>query len=142
MQQITVKYEDLDGNMQEETLFFHINKTEMSTLDLKYKDGFEAEIKRIQESEDREALFTLIKDVVIMSYGQKSANGKAFIKKPEVVEEFQYGPMLDEVLIHILQKEDGSGVFEFLLGCLPVSAKAAAIQKAQADPRLSNFVGR
>ena len=139
MIKITVKTEDFEGRIIEEECHFHLNKTELTELDLKYKGGLKGEIERLQKEKNVEELFQFVKELMILGYGIKTENGKAFIKRPEITEEFRYGYVLPECLVEIMDDETGAGVMKFIKGMMPVSTQQAIDEAAKKDPVLSKF---
>lgn len=139
MIKITVKTEDFEGRIVEEECHFHLNKTELTELDLKFKGGLKGEIERLQKEENAEEIFKFVKELMILGYGIKTENGKAFIKRPEITEEFRYGYILPECLVNIMEDETGAGVMKFIKGMMPVSAQAAIDEACKQDPKFSQF---
>lgn len=137
---LTVKTEDFEGNLQQEECQFHLNKVELTEIDLKLNGGIAGEMKRIEESGDSERMFKFVKELMILGYGKKSANGKSFIKNEELTEEFRYGCAMPECLVQILQDETGASVFNFIKGMMPMSSQKAINDHIKSNPELSKFI--
>ena len=82
-----VKYIDFDGNPQEEEVRLNLTKVECKELDLKYEaeGGIFQHLKnRIgnKKGEDipQKPMYEFLKEVVDIAYGQKSQDGRRFIK--------------------------------------------------------------
>lgn len=138
---LTVKTEDFEGEVSEVTCQFHINKTELTELNLRYvKDGgLEGKMKQIEKKNDPEEMFNFIKELMILGYGVKTEDGKAFIKKPELTEQFRYGYILPECMVEIMKDETGKGVIMFIKGMMPKSAQDAINKEIQTRPELSQY---
>ena len=77
----TVVYEDFDGNVRTEDLYFFIPKTELTEMELSTPGGFARKLERISTEADGGEIMKTFKEIILMAYGEKSADGRAFIKK-------------------------------------------------------------
>lgn len=138
---LTVKTEDFEGEVSEVVCQFHLNKTELTELNLRYakEGGLEGKMKQIEQENDPEAMFMFIKELMILGYGVKTEDGKAFIKKPELTEQFRYGYILPECMVKIMEDETGKGVINFVKGMMPKSTQDAINQEIQTRPELARF---
>lgn len=112
-----ITYEDFDGNECTDVFYFNISKPELVDIEVGHEGGFESMIRRIEESKDNQALVNEFKRLVLLSYGQKSEDGKRFIKNDQLREEFlqtaAYNSLFMELAIN-----DGAAA-EFIKGILP-----------------------
>ena len=138
---IDVKAEDFEGQVFTESCQFHLNKVELTELNLKYDGGIVGEMKRIEADGDTAKMFDFIKQLMILGYGRKSDNGKTFIKTKEITDEFQYGVVMPECLIQLLEDESGLAVFKFIRGMMPASAQQEIDRSVKSNPSLSAFAG-
>lgn len=77
----TIKYTDFNDNEREEVFYFHLSKPEL--LETYIKGGEERLIdtlKQALKNRDTVTFFELLKDVIRLGYGEKSEDGKYFIK--------------------------------------------------------------
>lgn len=77
----TIKYTDFNDNKREEVFYFHLSKPEL--LETYIKGGEERLIdtlKQALKNRDTVTFFELLKDVIRLGYGEKSEDGKYFIK--------------------------------------------------------------
>lgn len=77
----TITYEDFDGNQRTEDFYFNISSTELTELEMSVDGGFGAFVQRISQAQDVPSLSKVFREFILMSYGEKSADGKRFIKK-------------------------------------------------------------
>lgn len=112
-----IKYEDFDGNEQTDTFFFHLSKAELIELEVEYQGGLSAAIQKIVETEDNKALLNEFKRIVLLSYGQKSEDGKRFIKNDQLREEFQQMPAYSSLFTELAM--DSTAAAEFISGIMP-----------------------
>lgn len=116
----TIKYEDYDGNVREEVHYFNISEAELTELQLSEKGGFAEKLQSVVESQDYSEILRIFKDLILLSYGKKSDDGKRFIKKEngirladEFVETEAYSTMFMELA------SDENAATNFIKGILP-----------------------
>jgi len=112
-----ITYEDFNGEQATETLYFNLTKTEIIELEVSYKDGLEATLKRIIATQDNKQLVAEFKRIVLLAYGQKSEDGRRFIKSDELREEFSQTAAYDELFIKL--STDADFASEFIKGIIP-----------------------
>lgn len=92
----TVNYVDFDGNNQVEDLYFNLTKTELIEMAIDLPDGVsesvgtnpdeideDKAVAKIMETLGSKGILKFIKDLVLKSYGVRSADGKRFMKVDE-----------------------------------------------------------
>lgn len=123
MYNMKITYEDLEGNEVTETFQFHYSKTELAELNYNYDGGLQAHIEKIQKANSVKEVIALIKDIVLGAYGEKSADGKHFIKEDEeghkLANKFKQSEAFSECFMTLASDEDK--LTEFINGCLPKS---------------------
>ena len=78
-----ISYTDYDGNKVEEVFDFNLNKAELLKMELSTQGGVAGMINTLIKTRDSEAIMTTIEKFILMAYGEKSPDGKRFIKSPE-----------------------------------------------------------
>lgn len=106
-----IKYENFDGNEVTDTYYFNLTRSEMIELEVGYKDGLEAALRRIIETNDRQKLIAEFKNLVLLSYGVKSDDGKRFIKSDQLREEFTQTPAYDALFMELATNDDAAATF-------------------------------
>lgn len=106
-----ITYEDFDGNTITEDFYFNLTKPEMLELDASYKPDIANAFKTAVQEEDRETLLNIFKDLILRSYGVRSADGKRFIKEPEITKEFTQTNAYATLYIELLQDSDLASAF-------------------------------
>lgn len=76
----TIKYTDYNGVEREEKFLFNLTKAELTEMELGTTGGFSETIKKIIETQDSPSIIKIFKELILKSYGEKSADGKRFIK--------------------------------------------------------------
>lgn len=113
-----VVYEDYDGNKQKKDLWFHLNKSDLAKLSLKYDNGLIEGLTKLQENGDKTAIAEFVDNLLITAYGERTPGSDIFKKTPEIRENFQYSAVHDELLMMLLGGEDDD-IINFIVGIMP-----------------------
>lgn len=101
-----VTYTTFDGETVTEELLFHISKIEASRLDAKFgKGGLQEYMQKIAKEEDTKAIFDLLYEMITMGYGEKSEDGRRFVKSPEKTKAFEESLAFDAIFEALTTKE-------------------------------------
>lgn len=125
-----ITYEDFDGNSHTEVFYFNLSKPELIELETEFDKGLSVMLQDIVKSEDNNTIIKLFKRIVLMSYGERSEDGKRFIKTPQMQEEFSQTNAFNELFIELAT--DAETMAAFVSGVLPKDLAAQA-EKAIAD---------
>lgn len=120
----TINYVDYDGNEREEDFYFNLTKAELMEMSLSTSGGLDKYIERITKAQDTAKLIELFKDIIIKSYGVKSDDGKRFIKKPELTEEFTQTEAYSDLFTTLATNENEAAAF--INGIMPKELLDAA----------------
>ena len=80
MLQKTITYTDFNGNERTEDFFFNFTDAELTQYNFSFKGGIEKKLEDIIASENMQEILEIFKDLILLSYGIKSEDGKRFIK--------------------------------------------------------------
>lgn len=122
----TIKYTDYNGVERTEDFWFHLSKAELMEWEMGTTGGLTEMIKRIVDAQDAEAIFKIFKELVLKAYGQKSPDGKRFIKSEELATEFSQTEAYSQLFMELATDADKAAAF--VNGIMPsdVAEKAAA----------------
>lgn len=76
----TIEYTDYNGVERKEDFFFHLSQAEIVEMEMSVEGGMSEYINRISNTQEIPALIEIFKDIILKSYGEKSADGKKFMK--------------------------------------------------------------
>ena len=135
MYKIRETYEDYDGNERVEEFYFNLTKAEITDMELTTEGGMSAMLKKIIAAKDTTKLIAVFKDLILRSYGQKSPDGRRFIKSDELTKEFTETPAYSQIYIRLAT--DDKAATEFINNVIPkdlqTEAKAAQASVISAD---------
>lgn len=84
----TLTYTDFGGTQRTEDFYFNLTEAEVINMALSKEGGMEAYINKIVNSKNQIELVKLFQDVLRISYGKKSEDGRKFEKSPEIFADF------------------------------------------------------
>lgn len=136
----TIKYTDFDGNEREEDFYFNLTSAELTEWQLSVEGGLEQKIQRIINAKNVPELSALFKEIIVASYGEKSADGKRFIKNKELVEAFTQTEAYSALYMELVQ--DDKAAADFINSIVPknVREQAQAIEKKDISKKEFEYV--
>jgi len=126
----TITYPNFDGVEITEDFYFHVTQAELVELEVSEKDGFTENLQKIIASNDGKVIIETFKKIILMSVGQRSANGRGFDKDPEFVKEFAGTEAYSQLFVE-LATNAGSAA-EFVNNVIPKKL-AEAVEAQQAE---------
>lgn len=127
----TITFEDYNGEERTEDFFFNLSKAELMEMEMSTAGGFENMIKKIIAEKDAPKIMEIFKEIILKSYGEKSADGKRFLKSPEAAIAFTQTEAYSELFMELLS--DSEAAAAFINGIVPKGvAEEAAKQQAPA----------
>ena len=115
----TITYEDYNGETRTEVFYFNLTRTEV--LEMEYSLGpgksLTETLKVLIHEKDMSAIISTIRDIVLTAYGEKSADGRRFIKNQETREFFEQCPAYDVLYMELATNAEAAA--EFLNGIMP-----------------------
>lgn len=112
-----ITYTNFEGEQETETLYFHLNKVELMEMQVSEKRGLAQYITDIQKAENNKEIFRLFKEIVLRAYGERSEDGKKFIKNERLREEFEGCLAYEELMVKIVTETDFA--VKFVNGIMP-----------------------
>ena len=124
-----IKYTDYNGTERDENFWFNLSKAELMDMDLMTPGGFNGMVMKIIAAQDTPSLVTLFKDIIFKAYGEKSADGKRFIKSKELSTAFSQTEAYSNLYMELVTNTEAA--IEFINGNVPKDlAEEAAKQQA------------
>lgn len=115
----TVTYEDYNGVTRTEDFYFNLSKAEVTEMELSVNGGFSTMVEEIVKSNDGARIMELFKEIVLKSYGEKSADGKRFIKSKELSEAFSQTEAYSEIFMELATNDKAAA--DFVNGIMPAN---------------------
>lgn len=122
----TIAWTDFDGNERTETFYFNLTPAEVTEMELSTKGGLAAMIEKIVAEEDNVRIIGMFKDIIGKSYGQKSQDGKFFVKNSENREAFMQTGAYSVLFMELATDADAAAAF--IEGIVPKKLTHAQIK--------------
>ena len=140
----TITYNDYDNNERTETLYFNMNKMELTEFAADLPDDVFKNVSGVKSIQDvakvankmgSKGIIKFIKELVLRSYGVKSEDGRRFIKSKELSEEFSQTIAYDMFMSELMS--DDKAASNFVNGLIPASM-AGELDEVKAQLESSN----
>ena len=129
----TIKYKDYDGNEREEDFYFNLNKAEITMMEAGEKGGLIKTLMKIMEEQDSKRMIEYFKGIILKAYGEKSLDGRKFVKNDEVREDFEQTEAFSELFMELAF--DAKAASDFINGVIPEMPDGAEGVDANATPQ-------
>lgn len=125
----TMTYTDFNGEEITEDFYFHLSEAEISEMELDSEGGISQKLQKIINSKDITKIKEYFQWIILKSYGEKTDDGKHFIKNEKVSEMFSYTQAYSDLWMELIT--DANAAVRFVEGIMPKSV----VEKAkQNDP--------
>lgn len=113
----TFTYVDYNGVERTEDHYFNLSKAELMEMELSTTGGLAEMINKIVAAQDAPAIVKVFKDLVLKAYGQKSPDGRRFIKSQELIDEFAQTEAYSQLFMELATDADAAA--KFVNGIVP-----------------------
>ena len=115
----TVTYVDYNGVERTEDFYFNLSKAEVAEMEMSVQGGFSKMLEEIVASKDNVQIVNLFKQMVLKSYGEKSPDGRRFVKSDEIAQAFAQTEAYSEIFMELALDEKKAA--DFVNGILPAN---------------------
>ena len=119
----TITFDDFEGTERTETFYFNMTEAEIAEMELGVDGGFAEMIEKIIEAKNVPKLIACFKDLLLKSYGEKSADGRRFIKTEKLTTEFTQTNAYSKMFMELAT--DSEKASEFVNGIIPANLGAS-----------------
>lgn len=123
----TITYTDYNGVERTEDFYFNLSKNEVVKMQTSVKGGYDAQLKSIAADLNGAAIMEFFEDLIKKSYGEKSEDGRRFMKSEAISTAFMETPAYD-VLFEELVTNDKAGA-DFVNAIFPSELAEKVAQK-------------
>lgn len=137
-----IKYTDYNGVQREEEFLFHLSKAELMEMQMGTVGGLGDMLQKIIDSNDAPAIIKVFKDIILKAYGEKSVDGKRFMKVSDtgvpLSIAFSQTEAYSELFMELSQDADAAAAF--VKGIIPADIEISdeEIKKYQEQKMLGN----
>ena len=115
----TITYEDFNGEQHTDKFYFNLSKPELVKLQMSVNGGLDKYIEGIAKEKDVPKIISFFENLIDVSYGIKSDDGKRFLKSPAYTEEFKQSAAYDELYSQLILDPTGQEAISFVKGIMP-----------------------
>ena len=107
----TIKYTNYNDVQMTEDFYFNLTKAEIMEMEMSTTGGLAEMITKIVNAQDAPAIIKIFKELILRAYGEKSPDGKRFIKSKELSEAFAQTEAYSELFIELSTDADAAAAF-------------------------------
>ena len=111
MRKETITYTDYNNVTRTEDFFFNLNEAELTALQYGVDGGLKEMLERIVKSNDNKQIMACFHDLIAKSYGEKSPDGRRFVKSTELSEAFMQTEAYNELMLRFMTDANYSAEF-------------------------------
>lgn len=117
----TITYTDYNEVERTEDFYFNLSKAELAEMELSVDGGFAETTKKIADTKNAPELVKLFKELILKAYGEKSADGRRFMKVDEKGNSLAIGFSQTEAYSQLFMElsQDADAAAKFFTGVIP-----------------------
>ena len=116
----TMTYTDYNGVTRTEDFYFNLTKAEVAEMEMSTAGGLAEMIQRVVDANDAPAIIKIFKELVLKAYGEKSPDGKRFVKSEEISTAFSQTEAYSDLFMELATDADAAA--KFVNGIIPAVA--------------------
>mgnify|MGYP001180859578 CR=1 FL=1 len=125
----TITYEDFNGNKRTEDAYFNLSKAEIMEMELGVSGGMTQMLNKIIAAQDGEKIIKTFKEIILKAYGEKSPDGRRFIKSEELSTAFSQTEAYSQLFVELATNADAAA--KFVNGIIPANITQIAAPVTQ-----------
>lgn len=128
----TITYTDYSGNERTETFYFNLTQTELVKMETSIDGGMKELLTKIVAANDTKNIMKYFDIIVMHAYGEKSPDGRRFIKSKELSEAFMQTEAYNKFFMEFINNPKTAADFinnvipEIKAPTVPAAASAVA----------------
>ena len=113
----TITYTDYNGRERTEDFYFNLTEAEISEMEYGVTGGLSGMITKIINADDMPRIIEVFKSLILKAYGEKSDDGKRFIKSEELSTAFSQTEAYSKLFMELGNNDEAAS--EFINGIMP-----------------------
>lgn len=113
----TITYTDFNGVERTEDFYFNLTKAELAEMALTADGDLKERLEAIIAAKNQSEIIKEFKKIILLSYGEKSADGRYFEKSKEISERFSHTEAYSILFMELATNADKAS--EFVNAILP-----------------------
>lgn len=124
----TVTFTDYNGVERTEDFYFNLTKAEVMEMEMSTTGGLAETIQKIVAAQDAPAIIKIFKELVLRAYGEKSPDGRRFIKSEDIATAFSQTEAYSQIFMELATDADAAA--KFVNGIIPADMAQKATNPA------------
>lgn len=124
----TITYMGYDDIERTEDFYFNLTEAEIMEMEMSTSGGLTETLNRIVDAKDAPAIIREFKKLILKAYGEKSPDGKHFIKSEELSTAFSQTEAYSKLFMELAT--DAEAASKFVNGIVPSNRSKAAAPQA------------
>lgn len=116
----TIEYTDYNGLERKEDFYFNLTQAEIMEMELTTEGGLAETITKIVDAKNVSEIIKIFKSLILKAYGEKSPDGKRFIKSEEISTAFSQTEAYSILFMEL--STDADAAAKFVNGIIPAEA--------------------
>ena len=125
----TVTFTDYNGVERTEDFYFNLTKAEVMEMEMSTTGGLAETIQKIVAAQDAPAIIKIFKELVLRAYGEKSPDGRRFIKSDDISAAFSQTEAYSQIFMELATDADAAA--KFVNGIVPADMAQSASAPAR-----------
>lgn len=125
----TITYTDYNGVERTEDFYFNLTPTELTEMEYASDTPMSAIINKLSKSRNVPESIKIFKDLILRAYGEKSPDGRRFVKSKDISEAFAQTEAYNELFMECATDSEAGAAF--LNGIMPNEAMAKIAEKLE-----------
>lgn len=107
----TITYTDFNDNTVTDVFHFNLTETEVLELESSFEGGMEQRLRNIVEQKDNKLIVKEFQKLILLAYGQKSEDGKKFLKSQALRDEFEQHAAYNQLFMELAMDAEAAATF-------------------------------
>lgn len=112
-----VTYMGYDNEERTEVFHFNLTQAEVTEMELSEYGGLTEYIQAIIDAKDGPSIIAIFKKLLLMAYGEKSPDGRRFVKSEELSKAFSETPAYNHLFMKLATDDEYAA--KFVNGIMP-----------------------
>lgn len=117
----TITYTDYNGLERTEDFYFNLSKAEVMEMEMSTIGGISETIQKIVQANEAPAIIKIFKGLILKAYGEKSPDGKRFVKSDDISAAFSQTEAYSQLFMEFAT--DYNSAAQFVNGITPAIDK-------------------
>lgn len=107
----TITYTDYNGVQRTEDFYFNLTKGEITEMQLSTSGGLGEMLTKLIAAQDTPSLIKIFKELILKAYGEKSPDGKRFVKSEELSTAFAQTEAFSDLFMELATNAESASAF-------------------------------